>query len=129
MRLPSVVAFSSKVALAVLASNFLPPESDAQAQTVPAGRTFRCTPVAVWDGDGPVWCAEGPRVRIAGVAAREMDGSCKPNQPCPSVGAGEARNAHPPGFGPLPDRACRHKSNHARPAAAPVVRDSPSLRI
>jgi endonuclease YncB( thermonuclease family) len=62
------------------------------AQIVAAGTTFTCTPVAVWDGDGPVWCAEGPRIRIAGVAAREMDGTCKPNQPCPAVAAEDARN-------------------------------------
>jgi endonuclease YncB( thermonuclease family) len=46
----------------------------------------------VYDGDGPVWCAEGPKIRIAGVAAREMDGTCRPNQPCPPVGANDARD-------------------------------------
>lgn len=59
---------------------------------VPEGQMFRCTPTAVWDGDGPIWCAEGPKVRIAGIAAREMDGSCRPNQPCPSIDAIEARD-------------------------------------
>ena len=29
---------------------------------IPAGQTFTCTPVAVWDGDGPIWCEEGPRI-------------------------------------------------------------------
>ena len=60
------------------------------AQVVPSGQTFRCTPVAVWDGDGPVWCAEGSKVRVAGVAAREIDGTCKSSQPCPGVGAIDA---------------------------------------
>lgn len=59
---------------------------------VTAGQTFACTPIAVWDGDGPVWCAEGPRIRIAGVAAREIDGSCKGSQPCPSVSGTDARD-------------------------------------
>jgi hypothetical protein len=59
---------------------------------IAAGATFACTPVAVWDGDGPIWCAEGPKVRIAGVAAREMDGSCKPKHPCPPVGPAVARD-------------------------------------
>ncbi len=59
---------------------------------VAAGETFTCTPVAVWDGDGPVWCAEGPRIRISGVAAREIDGSCKLGQPCPPVSGTEARD-------------------------------------
>ena len=29
---------------------------------VPAGEEFTCTPTRVWDGDGPVWCKEGPRI-------------------------------------------------------------------
>lgn len=60
---------------------------------VPAGETFTCTPTRVWDGDGPVWCAEGPRLRLAGVAAREMDGTCRSNQPCPLASAEAARDA------------------------------------
>ena len=59
---------------------------------VPAGETFACTPTHVWDGDGPVWCAEGPRVRLSGIAAREIDGTCRSNQPCPSASAQEARD-------------------------------------
>jgi hypothetical protein len=60
---------------------------------IAAGLMFACTPVAVADGDGPVWCAEGPHVRIAGIAARELDGSCRPGQPCPPASAIDARNA------------------------------------
>lgn len=59
---------------------------------VPAGETFACTPTHVWDGDGPVWCAEGPRVRLSGIAAREIDGNCRSNQPCPAAAAEEARD-------------------------------------
>ena len=59
---------------------------------VAAGEIFAGTPIAVWDGDGPVWCAEGPRIRIAGVAAREIDGSCKGSQPCPAVSGTDARD-------------------------------------
>jgi endonuclease YncB( thermonuclease family) len=62
------------------------------AAVVSAGQTFTCTPTAVWDGDGPIWCAEGPRIRIAGVAAREIDGTCRANQPCPAVGGIDARD-------------------------------------
>jgi endonuclease YncB( thermonuclease family) len=60
---------------------------------VPAGQTFTCTPIRVWDGDGPVWCEEGPRVRLAGIAAREMDGTCRDNQPCPEADPKDARDA------------------------------------
>lgn len=86
-----MMRFLMKFAIALVGWNFLPP-ADAPAQVVPAGRTFTCTPTAVWDGDGPIWCAEGPKVRIAGVAAREMDGTCRPNQPCPNVSAVDARD-------------------------------------
>nr|WP_081984506.1 hypothetical protein [Sphingomonas sp. 35-24ZXX] len=61
-------------------------------QIVPAGQTFECTPTHVWDGDGPIWCAEGPRIRLSGIAAREMDGSCSPGHPCPTASAEEARD-------------------------------------
>lgn len=63
------------------------------AQVVPAGQNFQCTPTRVWDGDGPLWCAEGPHLRIAGIAARESDGTCRSNQPCPAATAEQARDA------------------------------------
>jgi endonuclease YncB( thermonuclease family) len=65
----------------------------AQVAVVPAGEQFTCTPVRVWDGDGPIWCEEGPRIRLAGIAAREMDGTCRSNQPCPDASAEAARDA------------------------------------
>lgn len=60
---------------------------------VAAGVLFLCTPISVWDGDGPVRCAEGPRLRIAGIAARELDGTCRPGHPCPSASPIAARDA------------------------------------
>ena len=63
------------------------------AVVVSTGQTFTCTPTHVYDGDGPVWCAEGPHLRIGGIAAREMDGACRSNQPCPAATAIEARDA------------------------------------
>jgi endonuclease YncB( thermonuclease family) len=57
-----------------------------------AAAAFVCTPIAVWDGDGPIHCAEGPRIRLAGIAAREMDGTCMVNHPCPSASAEAARD-------------------------------------
>lgn len=59
---------------------------------VPAGQSFDCTPTAVWDGDGPIWCAEGPHIRLSGIAAREMDGSCRPGHPCPAADPVAARD-------------------------------------
>jgi len=63
------------------------------AQIIAAGLLFSCTPTLVADGDGPVWCAEGPRVRIAGIAARERDESCRPGQPCPKASGQSATAA------------------------------------
>lgn len=63
------------------------------AAVVRSGTTFACTPVAVWDGDGPIRCSEGPHIRLSGIAAREMDGSCRVNQPCPEASADQARDA------------------------------------
>lgn len=64
----------------------------AQAAVVNAGETFTCTPVKLWDGDGPIHCAEGPRIRLSGIAARETDGSCRPGHPCPAASAEAARD-------------------------------------
>ena len=49
------------------------------AAVVPAGQSFDCTPMAVWDGDGPIRCAEGPHLRLSGIAAR--DGGLVPSRP------------------------------------------------
>lgn len=59
---------------------------------VPAGQSFPCTPIRVWDGDGPIWCAEGPRVRLAAIGVRELDGSCRRYQPCPAMAGVAARD-------------------------------------
>jgi endonuclease YncB( thermonuclease family) len=63
------------------------------ALTVPAGQSFKCTPIRVWDGDGPIWCAEGPRVRLSGIATREMDRTCKAGHPCPNRDPIQSRDA------------------------------------
>lgn len=61
--------------------------------TLAASTAFICTPVAVWDGDGPIWCAEGSKIRLANIAARELDGTCRPGHPCPRSSGIEARDA------------------------------------
>lgn len=87
-----MTGFLTRFAIALVGWNFLPP-GQVRAAAVPAGVSFQCTPVAVYDGDGPLWCRENDvKIRIAGVAAREMDGSCRPGQPCPAVDAITARD-------------------------------------
>jgi len=78
--------------LAVAALHIAGCSAEAQAPIIPAGEKFVCTPIAVYDGDGPVWCKEGPKVRLAGIAAREMDDSCRPGQPCPDASGIAARD-------------------------------------
>lgn len=61
---------------------------------IEAGKPFLCTPTAVWDGDGPIWCEEGPRVRLSGINAQEMDEpACKEGFPCVDVTGVLARDA------------------------------------
>lgn len=60
---------------------------------VPTGQVFQCTPIRVWDGDGPIWCSEGPRVRLSGIAAKEIDGTCKAGHPCPEADPIKSRDA------------------------------------
>lgn len=62
------------------------------ALIIAAGTTFICTPIAVRNGDGPIWCAEGPKIGVAGISARQVDGSCRPGPPCPEAGSQAARD-------------------------------------
>lgn len=62
------------------------------APIIAAGATFTCTPTRVWDGDGPIWCAEGPRIRLKGIAAREIDETCRRGHPCPAASGQAARD-------------------------------------
>lgn len=61
-----------------------------------AGRQFPCTVISVYDGDGPINCAEldleGKQVlvRLRGIEAREMDNSCQAPV-CPSATGAEAK--------------------------------------
>jgi len=71
------------------------------ASIVTVGASFSCTPIRVWDGDGPIWCAEGPKIRLSGIATREVqlrggrivDAGCHPSHPCPTVDGVVARDA------------------------------------
>ena len=52
---------------------------------------FACTVTRVHDGDGPIWCAEGQRVRLTAIAAREIDETCNPGHPCPAASGASAQ--------------------------------------
>jgi endonuclease YncB( thermonuclease family) len=47
----------------------------------------------VHDGDGPIYCAEGPKIRLQALAAREADESCRPGHACPAASGAAATAA------------------------------------
>lgn len=53
---------------------------------------FMCTVAKVNDGD-TLRCADGTRVRLHAVAARESNETCSPGHPCPSASAAAATSA------------------------------------
>lgn len=64
---------------------------------IAAGKQFPCTVQSVYDGDGPINCAEqdlaGNRVsvRIRGIEARDADNSCRHPNLCPQASGAEAK--------------------------------------
>lgn len=55
----------------------------------PAYGRFLCDVSSITDGD-TLRCADGTRIRLHAVAARESDETCKPGHPCPSASAASA---------------------------------------
>lgn len=53
--------------------------------------TFSCRVTGVHDGDGPIYCASGEKIRLTAVAARELDGTCSSGHPCPEATAEAAK--------------------------------------
>jgi len=61
----------------------------ANGRDVPTDR-FSCAVAYVNDGD-TLRCADGTRVRLHAVAARESDETCSPGHPCPAASAASAK--------------------------------------
>jgi endonuclease YncB( thermonuclease family) len=61
-------------------------------KAAPAGG-FSCTVTGVHDGDGPIYCAEGVKIRLTAIAARELDESCNAGHPCPAASGSSASAA------------------------------------
>lgn len=57
-----------------------------------ASGAFACTVASVTDGD-TLRCADGTRVRLSAIAARESDGTCRPGHPCPDASGAAATQA------------------------------------
>lgn len=43
------------------------------AAALAPGQTFTCDVVRVHDGDGPIWCMDGPKLRVAGIQAPDFE--------------------------------------------------------
>jgi len=65
-------------------------KAGADAPTAPAADRFVCEVAYVNDGD-TFRCADGVRVRLHAVAARENDETCSPGHPCPAASAASAK--------------------------------------
>lgn len=98
MRLLAGIAALAAAVFAVIFFWLAEAPNAAHTQAVPSSRSakpeaelFPCTVTKVHDGDGPIWCAEGPKLRLTAIAAREMDETCSPGHPCPSVSGAEAQ--------------------------------------
>ena len=63
---------------------------DARADSRPAADRFTCEVARVTDGD-TFRCADGVRVRLHAVAARELDETCGANHPCPAASGAAAK--------------------------------------
>lgn len=91
MRLMALVA---AVGAAIFSLILARPEVGTAGDAKPAsGERFSCTVTKVHDGDGPIWCAEGPRIRLTAIAARELDETCSPGHPCPAASGASAQQA------------------------------------
>lgn len=77
--------------LANVVSNLNPEQVD-----ISTGSRFTCTVLSVYDGDGPINCAEVDgegqqvRVRLRGIDAREPDNSCQVDV-CPPMSGEDAK--------------------------------------
>lgn len=86
LRLVATVALLTAGAGALALPDRVPDRELAQAAS------FGCRVVWVHDGD-TLTCADGTRVRLHAVAARELDETCRPGHPCPAASGVSARAA------------------------------------
>ncbi|WP_396592821.1 thermonuclease family protein [Brevundimonas sp. R86498] len=94
-RFPLVVALVAAVAFvgmlnAPVTSGAAAPEAGTPGEAAPA--RFDCDVAAITDGD-TLRCADGTRVRLHALAARERDETCSPGHPCPEASGAAATAA------------------------------------
>ena len=90
------IALIILAAIAFILFSALGQASSAAVDTA-SGNQFPCTVQSVYDGDGPINCAETDaagkqvRVRLRGIEAREADNSCRYENLCPEASGAEAK--------------------------------------
>ena len=90
------IALIILAAVAFILFSALGQASSAAVDTA-SGSHFPCTVQSVYDGDGPINCAETDvagkqvRVRLRGIEAREADNSCRYDNLCPEASGAEAK--------------------------------------
>lgn len=87
---PVVLLLSAVFVVAVgLTVFFWPSSSISSDHHASFASDFSCQVSSITDGD-TLRCADGTRVRLHAVAARESDETCSPGHPCPSASAASA---------------------------------------
>lgn len=76
-------------ALATFAVVLLWPAGDRSVASETMQGGFACQVSSITDGD-TLRCADGTRVRLHAVAARESDETCRPGHPCPDASGASA---------------------------------------
>ncbi|MEO0499185.1 MAG: nuclease [Pseudomonadota bacterium] len=82
---------TSSSAQAVAARSTAQTTAQTTAQPIDISNRFTCHVTRVHDGDGPIHCAEGMKIRLTAIAARELDESCRPGHPCPAASGAAAK--------------------------------------
>jgi endonuclease YncB( thermonuclease family) len=100
-RLPKIGAGAVVIGIIILAAlafilfSIISQRGSGKVNTA-AGKQFPCTVLSVYDGDGPINCAETDAagkpvtVRLRGIEAREADNSCQADV-CPNATGAEAK--------------------------------------
>lgn len=96
--LPIAIGLVILAALGFIAFSIMG-DLEPEAVDTSAGKTFPCTVVSVYDGDGPINCAEVDlkgqqvRVRVRGIEARDADNTCSSPDLCPAATGEQGKDA------------------------------------
>ncbi|WP_323809948.1 thermonuclease family protein [Sphingobium baderi] len=85
-----IYSFAALLAVATFCVVFFWPTSQpSEAAALSSASRFTCNVSSITDGD-TLRCADGTKIRLHAVAARESDETCKVGHPCPSASGASA---------------------------------------